>query len=233
MKYIKLFEDFKDISKDIVDDICKKYSITNYTINDDGSIDVDGDVYFINSDLYKIPLNFRNISGHFHCNYQLTSLEGAPQSVGGDFVCSHNKLTSLEGAPESVGGDFHCVHNKLTSLEGAPESVGGHFNCSNNQLTSLEGAPLSVGGHFHCVHNKLRSLEGAPESVAGNFVCFKNPVYKVWELFNDYSKMELLNDYDPFREVDGKPAIIIERLNDFLQEIGKDPVEKVDEWINI
>ena len=27
-----------------IDEICKKYGIENYTINDDGSIDVDGDV---------------------------------------------------------------------------------------------------------------------------------------------------------------------------------------------
>ncbi len=35
MKYLKLFESFEDI-----DEICKKYSIENYTINTDGSIDV-------------------------------------------------------------------------------------------------------------------------------------------------------------------------------------------------
>jgi len=29
-------------------------------------------------------------------------------------------LTSLEGAPSSVGGNFYCSGNKLTSLEGFP-----------------------------------------------------------------------------------------------------------------
>ncbi len=42
MKYLKLFESFEDIDK-----ICKKYSIKNYTINTDGSIDVDGDMLII------------------------------------------------------------------------------------------------------------------------------------------------------------------------------------------
>jgi hypothetical protein len=140
---------------------------------------------------------------------------------------------SLEGAPQSVGGDFDCSSNQLTSLEGAPRSVGGGFSCSSNQLTSLEGAPQSVGGGFYCRTNQLTSLEGAPQSVGGYFYCGYNPVYKVWILFEDFSKIELLNDYDPFREVDGKPAIILDRLNDFLVEIGKDPVEKVDRYINI
>ena len=39
----------------------------------------------------------------------------------GDFNCYNNKLTTLEGAPSSVGGDFSCsFNNNLTSLEGAP-----------------------------------------------------------------------------------------------------------------
>jgi hypothetical protein len=228
MIHLKLFENFKDIYS-----ICKKYNITNYTINSDGSIDVDGDVNLENMKLSKLPLKFRNVSGCFYCNRnQLTSLEGAPQSVG-DFYCGDNQLTSLEGAPQSVGDDFDCSYNKLTSLEGAPQSVGGGFSCGDNQLTSLEGAPQSVGDGFYCGYNQLTSLEGAPQSVGGDFDCGYNPVYKVWSLFMDYSKIELLNDYDPFREVDGEPAIILDRLNDFLAEIGKDPAEKVDDYINI
>ena len=78
----------------------------------------------------------------------------------GDFDCSNNQLTSLDGAPASVGGDFGCVGNKLTSLAGAPASVGGHFNCRDNKLTSLAGAPASVGGYFGCSYNKLTSLAG-------------------------------------------------------------------------
>ena len=39
MKHLKLFESFKDI-----DSICDEYGIKDYTINDDGLVDVDGDV---------------------------------------------------------------------------------------------------------------------------------------------------------------------------------------------
>ena len=42
MKHIKLFENFDTKS---IEEICKKYHIDNYTINDDGSIDVDNSVY--------------------------------------------------------------------------------------------------------------------------------------------------------------------------------------------
>ena len=84
------------------------------TINEDGSIDVDGSVYINNRDLIKIPFKFRNVSVYFTCsNNQLTSLEGAPNTVGGSFNCHNNQLTSLECAPNTVGGNFYC-HNILT-----------------------------------------------------------------------------------------------------------------------
>ena len=46
--------------------------------------------------------------------------------------CSDLGLTSLEGAPKVVKGDFYCFNNNLTSLEYAPEVVKGGFSCSNN-----------------------------------------------------------------------------------------------------
>ena len=227
--YNKLFENHQSIH-----DLCKQYVITNYTINDDLSIDVDDNVDLYNKSLTKLPLKFRNVGGDFYCQgNQLTTLEGAPQSVGGDFYYNGNKLTTLEGAPQSVGGNFNCANNQLVSLEGAPQSVGSNFYCNNNQLTSLEGAPQSVGNHFYCQSNKLISLEGAPKSVGGDFYCHYNPIFEIWILFGDYSKIELLNDYDVLREIDGKPHVVLDRLNQFLQDIGKDPVEKVNGWINI
>jgi len=118
--------------------------------------------------------------GYFNCfNSNLTSLEGAPSSVGGDFGCSFNQLTSLEGAPSSVGGHFSCSYNNLTSLEGAPSSVGGDFNCSSNNFTSLEGAPSSVGGYFNCSVNKLTSLTGIHKilkQMDGSFYANGNPL---------------------------------------------------------
>lgn len=43
------------------------------------------------------------------------------------FGCSDcNSLTSLEGAPEKVGGSFYCYHcDSLTSLEDVPNQLKG------------------------------------------------------------------------------------------------------------
>ena len=109
-----------------IEKICKKYKIKNYTINPDGSIDVDGNVGFNGMELTKLPLKFNKVTGFFWCmDNELTSLEGCPKEVGGDFYCPSNKLTSLEYSPQKVGGSFGCGNNLLTTLKGAPKKVGG------------------------------------------------------------------------------------------------------------
>jgi hypothetical protein len=129
----RLFESNQDIES-----ICEKYGIQNFTINSDGSIDVNGDVDLSYKELDKLSIKFRNVTGNFNCYYNnLTSLEGSPKSVGGHFICSLNNLTLLEGGPKSVGGDFDCSYNNLTSVEGAPESVSGLFNCQYNPVYQI------------------------------------------------------------------------------------------------
>ena len=90
--------------------------------------------------------------------------------VSGDFICegtnSSNNLTSLKGAPQEVGGDFLCRENQLTSLEGAPQKVGGDFYCGKNELTSLKGAPKEVGGRFHDFQSILIGIMSS-ENFAG------------------------------------------------------------------
>jgi hypothetical protein len=120
-------------------------------------------------------VRFGKVSGDFDCNNnQLTSLMGAPQTVGAGFFCDNNQLTTLKGAPQSVGENFYCGDNQLTSLEGAPQSINGTFDCDNNHLTTLVGAPQSVGRSFDCGNNQLTSLEGAPQTVGVDFYCQHN-----------------------------------------------------------
>jgi hypothetical protein len=96
--------------------ICEKYGIKNYTINDDGSIDVNGDVYLWSRRLTELPLTFNKVTGSFDCgNNNLTSLKGCPVWVGVSFICSYNNLTSLEFSPDYVGSNFWCQYNKLTN----------------------------------------------------------------------------------------------------------------------
>ena len=111
-----------------IHDICKRYEIENYTINDDGSIDVNGDVYLLNKGLTELQLTFNKVTGYFYCD--------------------GNDLTTLKGCPRWVGDHFGCTYNKLTSLEFSPDYVGGNFNCRKNNLTD-NYCDTEIGGDFH------------------------------------------------------------------------------------
>jgi len=221
MKYIKKFNENINSSK--IEAICEKYNITNYTINEDGSIDVDGDVDLYNKKLKVLPLKFRKVSGDFHCNYnQLT-----PQYIGSDFYCSDNQLISLVGCPQSVGGNFSCYKCQLTSLVGCPQSVGGEFDCRYNQLISLEGAPKRVGGIFWCDSNKLKNIDYLSKYYKELFIQ-NNPISKIIYLFtlsNENGRISNREDKDLImdfidREIIQQDKLLVNRLVEFLDDIG-------------
>jgi hypothetical protein len=104
--------------------------IDKWLVNSDtGLIDVDGDVGMSDMNLTEISVKFGNVTGYFNCGFnKLTSLVGAPQSVGGCFDCSYNKLTNFLNGLKSVGDDLICYNSQLVSLEGFPVSLGGFFH---------------------------------------------------------------------------------------------------------
>jgi hypothetical protein len=115
-------------SKDEIAAWLDEMGIENYIINDDLTVDVDGDANLFGKGLKSIPVKFNKVGGDFWCSYNpLTTLKGAPNEVGGSFWCSSNQLTTLKGAPNKIGGDFYCYDNQLKSLDGKPDYVGGGF----------------------------------------------------------------------------------------------------------
>ena len=100
-------------------------------ITDDNVINSKKSIVISDTDLIngKLPFKFGRVDKNFICMKctSLTSLEGSPQTVGGDFDCRMcTSLASLEGTPQEVGGDFYCRNcPSLTSYEGAPKKIGG------------------------------------------------------------------------------------------------------------
>ena len=135
--------------------ICKKYGIENYTINDDGSIDVNGDVSLSYDGLTELPLRFNRVTGSFSCfDNKLTTLKGCPRWVGDWFSCGSNKLTSLEFSPEYVGNDFFCSDNYLIDNYSDTE-IGGKF------YTSLKHDGLTEGNYneWRKIYKRKQILE--------------------------------------------------------------------------
>ena len=209
---MKSYKEFIRESKTDIDSICQNYGIMNYTINPDGSIDVDGNIIlsydFERGELSKIPLKFAKVIG--------------------DFECDRNQLTTLKGSPKSVGGNFDCYGNKLTSLEYGPESVGGNFDCHSNQLTSLEGLP-EISGYLNCRHNKITDFKGVSEFFEGYFYCEGNPIEEIYTLFlkedsiNDSKCIQWINEFDVIQG----DKIVLDRLEEVFHQLGMDIPQSV------
>ena len=95
---IKKFNEHMDINvfpvdKKYIESKCQEFDIQHYTINDNGTVDVDYHVYMSRRGISKIPLKFNYVSGAFRCN--------------------DNTLVNLEGSPEVVVRDFYCYGNNL------------------------------------------------------------------------------------------------------------------------
>lgn len=120
-----------------IEHICEYYGIENYSINPDGSIDVDGGVHLFNRNLLTIPIKFNKVSGNFDCSWNnLTTLENSPIEVGGDFICDFNSLKSLVGSPIKIGGYLSVLGYKLESLDGLsiPYDKLRYFNLNSFEL---------------------------------------------------------------------------------------------------
>ena len=131
-------------TKKEVKDWLVKSGIKHYTINEDLSVSVEGDVLLASVGLIGLlPVKFRDVNGHFNCSHNyLTSLDGCPSRVGGHFNCDGNELSLLKGCPEYVGGNCSFIANKLVESEEFlyncdVEKIGNYYRSKNlnNKLT--------------------------------------------------------------------------------------------------
>ena len=168
---IKLFEQFNNEQE--IHDICKKYYIENYTINSDGTIDVNETVDLSGLLRDIIPIKFNVVRGDFYCyNNKLTSLINSPRIVDGIFSCSKNKLTSLEGSPERVGDYFYCSHNQITQLDNL-SLILTELNCSANKITELSNLPNSLF-FLDYSHNQITELNNIPSMIYLTYINCRN-----------------------------------------------------------
>lgn len=88
--------------------------IKNYTISNNLTVNVDGEVDISNCLLSTIPVQFGIVTGYFDCSHnQLNSLKGAPHEVHSTFDCSYNWLSSLDYLPKNVNNKIYCLYNKI------------------------------------------------------------------------------------------------------------------------
>lgn len=130
-KVIKKSIKFEDLPKGhaFIMELCRKYKIKDYTINDDNSIDVGS------------PKNTNNCV-NLH-DYGFTKLPLVFNNVYGDFSCGHNQLKSLEGAPKYVDGTCDFSNNQIEDLTHCPKNIQETLFLNNNNITNISADVLN------------------------------------------------------------------------------------------
>lgn len=115
-----------------------------YTIYDDGTIDI-------------------HVAVHLKLPYHVKKLPFKIKSAESDLIIDSTQLTTLEGMPKRVDGNFEIRFNeKITSLAFCPKKIQGNFDCLLRNITSLNNAPDLVKGNA-----KIHTKEGLTVDYTG------------------------------------------------------------------
>lgn len=97
----------------------------------------------------------------------LKSLYGCPKSMFDDlYISGCYQIKTLKGAPDYIGGTFTCNNCGLTKLE-IPNTRVRKFSVQNNKLTSLKDGPKEVGGDYYAHKNRLKTLDAENTKMTG------------------------------------------------------------------
>ena len=99
--------------REIADEL-RSLGVRSFSVNDDMTVTVTGDVDISRRGLSSLPPNVRF------------------QRIRGSFDASENKFSNMRGFPTIIDGNLFVHKNNLTSLDGCPLEVRGKFFCHAN-----------------------------------------------------------------------------------------------------
>lgn len=142
-----------------------------------------GHFVVMNSEFKSLDGFPHTVDGEFQLvNCQTTSLVGGPQFVGGSFDIQRLPfLTSLEGAPKTIGDGLWIYRCPITSLKGCPEVINREVYINDTKIKNMIGGPKVVNGEVYLTSQSLESLEGAPQYISGNFRIHEGPIPQLWD----------------------------------------------------
>lgn len=152
--------------------------ISNFTIHDNLTVSVKGDVDLSQKKLTHLPFKFNEIKGNFFASGNLLSnFDNFPNLIEKDLVLCDNKFTTLKGLENiTFLKALDVSYNQITHLSHLPNEINGSFSCANNQLKTLVGSPDIIKDSFFCSHNELKTLIGGPSYVNDMYVCKNNEI---------------------------------------------------------
>lgn len=146
-----------------------QHGVTDFFIHKDLTVDVKGDLDLSSYPMERLPFYFGSVEGDviFSPSQEtpLTSLRGAPQWVGGDFIVSGARLYDFKGGPSYVGGHFVASDAQLISLIGSPKTIKGEVFLDRSSFRSLEGITQEESLTLNARASTGISLQGLPATM--------------------------------------------------------------------
>ena len=160
-----------------IEEELKKLGVKQYTIREDGRVDVDGDVHlefgFSERELGQLPIKFGRVTGSFTISSTKDRRKYDPDwylpskqiwnltSRCANLDISSVNLLTLKGFPEYVGVDLDISGVNCESLVGCTPEVGRHFIAMKlKSCENLLGGPRKVGGNYDVSHSSIKETRG-------------------------------------------------------------------------
>lgn len=184
IKHVALNE--ADWNEDQIIKWLKQVKISNYSINADKTIDIDGDLNLFDRRLNNLPVQFGKVTGNFYARHNLfSSLRGFPTDVAGDFSFSHNpNIKNLMGGNGiKIGGRLLLENTLLDSLEGIGHSFSTFIPSPDrcNISLALIARDIKKGGIG------LMLLEGAQTDMRDESSDYTRARFaKAWSIIKHY-----------------------------------------------
>lgn len=194
--------------------LCSKY-ITNgkYTIDND-IVNSDNNLTVVVYGLNEIPIKFGKVNTMF-LESDVSTLINSPEIITHAFnIMRCKNIKSLLDGPKYIGNFYHIMSD-LNSLEGISKPLKSEYILN----TGWEGKISKVLDLF-----LPNNSEYSGKSKSGEYIISMDPRS---DIMSSYDMIMLFNDYDPLRE---NNELSLDRLNGFLNEIGKKTVKKIDYW---
>lgn len=225
-----MFLESNKFNPDILGDFFKQkkttYFFSHLLSEENGVVIYDSDLDLKGLFLNKIdlPVKINIINGEFNCSENgLTTLEGGPDKVIGNYNCNNNlKLNNLVGGPSQVDGEYDAINCGLTSLVGAPLICKGDFCVNNNLLEDFTGiSEARWDGDIYLVKNPLYSFQGLPELFKNKIYINYTPLNEIWTLMEkNQHALQLSITYPFIGKVNDVWSINANQFEDICSETG-------------
>lgn len=185
-----------------IKEVLDQYNVVDYTINNDGSVNLTKDITFFKKNLDKIPFK----------------ISIAPRVL--DF--SFNNITSLEGSPKECNVVFYAMNN-ISDLTGVPV-VSKLLSLSNNKLEKLNFPKGFKTDELLLNHNNIYELTGIPSDFSGKIFLNQNPIATCFKT-NDGKDVHVFNSLKIIKD----KKVNLKRLKYFNDIIKNDKPIDLDE----